>query len=216
VSAFLKKSGVVLLLDDLRDALVRGAAVRLLTGDYLGITSADALRKLWRLSDEHPAFSPYFFETEGGASFHPKSYLFFKWPHGVAYVGSSNISRAALQDAVEWNLRLISSEDEATFAAITARFEALLASPQSRPLTPELIDAYEKRAPVPQAPLPEPRVAAPTPNEIQLEALEALKTRRAGHTKGLVALATGVGILMPTPSLRSCPPKAMLGAHSAV
>lgn len=194
VSAFLKTSGVDLLIDDLRDALARGARVRLLTGDYLGISSADALRMLLRLADEHAEFKPFFFETLDGASFHPKSYIFFRGLQGVAYVGSSNLSRSALEDAVEWNLRLISSQDAPTFAAITGRFQALLASPSTKPLTAALVAAYELRAPVPQAPTPEPRVPAPKPNEIQLEALEALrKTRREGHTKGLVVLATGVG-----------------------
>lgn len=193
VSAFLQRSGVDLLEGDLRDALTRGTRVRLLAGDYLGISSADALRMLLRLADEHAHFKPFFFETTGVA-FHPKSYLFFRGAHGVAYVGSSNISRSALQGGVEWNLRLVSSEDGPTFAAITARFDALIESPNTRPLTRDMIDAYERRAPVPQAPAPEPREPAPKPNEIQLEALDALKqTRRAGHGRGLVVLATGVG-----------------------
>ena len=194
VSAFLKTSGLDLIIEDLRDALQRGTRIRLLTGDYLGISSADALRTLMRLADEHASFSPFFFETGNGISFHPKSYVFFRGAQGVAYVGSSNLSRSALREAVEWNLRLISSDDETTFAAITRRFEALLADARTRPLTRALIDAYEARAPVPQAPSPEPRALVPTPNAIQAEALEALKkSRRAGHNKGLVVLATGVG-----------------------
>jgi superfamily II DNA or RNA helicase/diadenosine tetraphosphate (Ap4A) HIT family hydrolase len=194
LSAFLKTSGVRLLIDDLRDALRRGTRVRLLTGDYLGISSADALRMLLTLADEQPGFVPYFFETQGNTSFHPKSYLFFAADRGVAYVGSSNISRSALQEAVEWNLRLVSDDDATTFAAIAARFDALLASPLTKRLTPALVEAYEARAPVPTAPAPEPRDPAPKPNSIQLEALDALKlSRRAAHTKGLVVLATGLG-----------------------
>lgn len=57
---------------------------------------------------------PFFFETFKGPSFHPKSYMFFRGAEGAVYIGSSNLSRSALQDAVEWNLRLISSEDELT------------------------------------------------------------------------------------------------------
>jgi len=76
-SAFQQTSGVALLLEDLRDALARGARVRLLTGDYLGISSPDALRSLLRLADEHQGFAPFFFETEGGQAFHPKSYRSF-------------------------------------------------------------------------------------------------------------------------------------------
>src|SRR3569833_2345170 len=61
-------------------------------------------------------------------------------------------------------------------------------------MTPELIAAYQMRAPVPRAPRPEAREPAPVPNEIQREALEALKkTRRDGHRKGLIVLATGLG-----------------------
>ena len=113
---------------------------------------------------------------------------------GVAYVGSSNLSKSALQHGVEWNLRLVSSDDEATFAAIRARFEHLLASPSTRRLSREIIDAYQERAPVPEPPMPEARAPGRTPNEIQREALEALRaTRRDGHRKGLVVLATGLG-----------------------
>jgi len=72
----------------------------------------------------------------------------------VAYVGSSNLSRSALEHGVEWNLRLVSSDDEPTFAAIRRRFEDLLASPNTKPLTRALIEAYQQRAPVPQAPAP--------------------------------------------------------------
>ena len=194
LSAFLMTSGLELLIDDLADALRRGTRIRLLTGDYLGISSADALRRVLQLADEHSGFSAFFYETEGAISFHPKSYMFFCERDGVAYVGSSNLSRSALREAIEWNLRLISSDDAETFAAITNRFEALLKSPRTKPVTRELIDSYEARAPVPEAPAPEPRVPAPTPNVFQREALEALKkTRRDGHTKGLVVLATGIG-----------------------
>lgn len=194
LSAFAKVSGVQLLIDDLADALGKGCKIRFLTGDYLGITSADALRMLWRLASEHPGFDARFYETQGNISFHPKSYIFLCGEEGVAYVGSSNLSRSALQDGVEWNLRLVSSFDKATFDVLRARFEQLFQDPTTKRLTPELIDAYELRAPVPALPQPEPRVPAPAPNEIQLEALEALKkTRRDGHRKGLVVLATGLG-----------------------
>lgn len=194
LAAFVQTSGVALLVDDLRDALTRGAQIRLLTGDYLGITSADALRMLLRLSEEHARFTPFFFETSGNTPFHPKSYIFLRGDRGVAYVGSSNISRSAMQDGVEWNLRLVSSSDEVTFAAVRARFEHLLANPRTKALTRAVIDAYEARAPIPTPPTPEPRGPAPTPNEIQHEALEALRqTRRDGHRKGLVVLATGLG-----------------------
>ncbi len=194
LSAFVQTSGLKHLLDDLRDALKGGAHVRLLTGDYLGITSPDALRQLLSLADDHESFQPFFFEVANGRAFHPKAYVFRKGPHGLAYVGSSNMSDSALTHGVEWNLRLVSSDDAESFCSILQRFESLLASPQTKPLTRALIDAYELRVPERPAPAPEPRAPIPMPTSIQREALDALKTaRRDGKTRGLVVLATGLG-----------------------
>ena len=71
LSAFVQTSGVELLVDDLRDALTRCVQIRFLTGDYLGVTSADALRQLLRLAEEHHGFAPYFYETRANVAFHP-------------------------------------------------------------------------------------------------------------------------------------------------
>ncbi len=194
LSAFVQVSGVQLLIGDLADALTRGCKIRFLTGDYLGITSADALRMVWRLANEHSGLDARFYEATDDTAFHPKSYIFVRDNEGVAYVGSSNLSRSALRHGVEWNLRLVSSHDKATFAAVRARFEHLFHAPTTKRLTPALIDAYEARAPVPMPARPELRASSPTANEIQREALDALKkTRRDGHRKGLVVLATGLG-----------------------
>jgi HKD family nuclease len=38
-------------------------------------------------------------------AFHPKCWLFEAPSFGVAFVGSSNLSRSALQTGTEWNLR---------------------------------------------------------------------------------------------------------------
>lgn len=194
VSAFLQKSGIELLLPHLRDAAARGATLRVLTGDYLGVTNADALRALFQLTTSHPRVEAALYETGGTLSFHPKSYLFRSGAHGVAYVGSSNLSHSALRHGVEWNLRLVSGHDRATLDALSARFEHLWTSPRTVRLSPDVIAAYELRAPVPDPARPEPRAPGPQPHAIQVLALEALaKTRREGKKRGLVVLATGLG-----------------------
>ena len=43
IVSFLMESGVRLILDDLEQALKRGAKIRILTGNYLGITQPGAL-----------------------------------------------------------------------------------------------------------------------------------------------------------------------------
>ena len=50
IVSFLMESGVRLILKDLRDALDRGARVRILTGNYLGITYWNIV--LWNITVE--------------------------------------------------------------------------------------------------------------------------------------------------------------------
>lgn len=193
LAAFVQTTGLQLLGNDIEDALRRGAHIRILTGDSLGITSADALRDLARLATDFENCQANFYSTGSGV-FHPKSYIFTRNGHGVAYVGSSNLSGSALKHGVEWNLRLISDDDTVTFQALCARFEQLWQSPNTQALTPAVIASYEQRSPVPVAPRPEPRGAVPEPHSVQLEALAALKHTRADeHRRGLVVMATGLG-----------------------
>ncbi|MFI5234022.1 MAG: DEAD/DEAH box helicase family protein, partial [Gemmatimonadales bacterium] len=190
VSAFVQPSGLLLIRERLSAALARGARVRLLTGDYLNVTSPDALREMLALMSEQPAFSAWVYSCAGDESFHPKSYIFSRGEEGVAFVGSSNISARALQSGVEWNLRTVVNAP--LFRTVRDRFEHLLRAPNVCALTREWIDSYAERARVP--PAPEARLRAPDPNPIQKEALAALiQTRAHGARRGLVVMATGLG-----------------------
>ncbi len=194
LSAFVQQSGINLLKTDLEEAARRGVHVRLLTGDYLGVTSADALRALLEVVGRLPNIEAALYETIPGSSFHPKSYIFKRGSEQVAYVGSSNLSRTALEHGVEWNLRLVGSREPDTVKAVAARFNRLWTDPRTKRLTPDVIAQYELRAPVPDPARPEPRGPRPIPHEIQRQALELLSaTRRDGHDRGLVVLATGLG-----------------------
>ena len=187
VAAFAQHSGIDLLEGDWVDALHRGTRLRVLTSDYLNITSAHALQRLLTLHTTHSAFEARLYETTRRPSFHPKAYLFARGPHGIAYVGSSNLSRTALTDGVEWNLR---ATDARAFRTVQARFERLFDA--ATPLTPALVEAYQERVPVP--PAPEPAAERPEPHDIQREVLEALRrSRDDGHRAGLVVMATGTG-----------------------
>ncbi|WP_374393414.1 DUF3427 domain-containing protein [Tabrizicola sp.] len=198
--AFALDSGVSLIFPWLEDLLDRGGQLRLVVGDYLDVTEPSALRKLRDLDNEGlpGRFEPHVFETRG-TSFHPKAWLFrATGTGGATIVGSSNLSRSALTDGVEWNLHSASPGD---LRAVEGAFEALLADPRVVPLTDGWIDAYTARRKA--RPLPdfagkianaEPPKEAPEPHGIQIEALAALAaTRRDGHHAGLVVLATGLG-----------------------
>ena len=71
--SFLMESGVRMILDDLSKALDRGVKVRILTGNYLGITQPSALYLIkQKLGDKVDLR----FYNEKGRSFHPKAYFF--------------------------------------------------------------------------------------------------------------------------------------------
>ncbi len=209
---FAMTSGVGRMEPHLRDFLDRGGRLRLLTGDYLGITDPDALTRLLDLpGDRHirvfetaTATGPAWPGPPSPLSFHPKAYLFHrKDGTGAAFVGSSNLSESALQTGIEWNYRTVSSAEGHALADIAQAFESLFADRATQEVTPEWIARYRARRPTltrlePQAPLPveippEPRQVK-EPHAIQVEALAALQaTRATGNTAGLVVLATGLG-----------------------
>lgn len=193
--AFTMQSGVNLILPHLRDVLDRGGRIRILTGDYLGISEPNALRLLGDLAGD---IQVKVYEA-GSISFHPKSYILYRGPgDGTAFVGSSNLSQTALRIGVEWNYRVVTAQDLVGFTHVVLGFERLFALAQAKILTPEWIDQYEQRRrtlPVTEVGLPpEPIPVLPTPHGIQEEALLALQRARSqGAGAGLVVLATGLG-----------------------
>lgn len=207
--AFVMTGGLDLLIDDLHvklqpssehEAAFMPARVRILTSDYFDVTDVEALRRLMLLQDAGAEVRVY--ECKGLHSFHLKAYLFVTQDdpnnvHGQAFIGSSNISRKALRDGLEWNYRIDYPGDNG-FLEACSRFEMLFADPRSKPLTHAWIDAYEARRKKPPTLAPigveEEIKPPPTPTSIQNEALAALdKTRAEGYQRGLVVLATGLG-----------------------
>ena len=93
IVSFLMESGVRMLLKDLKSALNRGAKVRILTGNYLGITQPSALYLIKKELGRHVDLRFY---NDKARSFHPKSYIFHYGELSEIYIGSSNISKSAL------------------------------------------------------------------------------------------------------------------------
>jgi len=195
--AFSLESGLRDIFEHLRDLLIRGGRLRFLTGDYLDVTEPAAL---FRLLDLEGDVQLRVFETGGQTSFHPKTYIFHQCDLGFAYVGSSNLSSAALREGIEWNLRVTSRIDPVGFKQVVQAYEKLFDHPRARQLDEQWIRGYVARRKPPDVlvvqeaggsfQLPPP----PDPHEIQQEALTALeRTRQEGNRAGLIVLATGLG-----------------------
>jgi superfamily II DNA or RNA helicase/diadenosine tetraphosphate (Ap4A) HIT family hydrolase len=195
--AFILRSGVAAIREHLRDLIDRRGRARLVTGDYFDATDPDALVELLDLAEAGDGRFQLKVVECGDRSFHPKAYLFHgPGADGLAYVGSSNLSRSALGSGVEWNYRVVPARDRAGFGDIARAFEKLFG--EALPLDADWIDRYRKRRKPASAPLtgvaPEPAPPPPVPHEIQREALLALEATRAeGNSAGIVVLATGLG-----------------------
>ena len=203
--AFIKTTGIRLLMPDLLAALLPPGEsggpvrrVRVLTSDYLDVTDPEALRLLLLLQDQGGEVRVY---VTQGTSFHLKAYVFAKSSaneliEGTAFVGSSNISRQALQDGLEWNYR-VAYPGDLGFLETRQRFGELFAHSRTVPLSDRWIEGYElRRVPPPRAIAPgsQEQEPPPEPTSVQVAALEALAcSRDAGFRRGLVVLATGLG-----------------------
>ena len=101
--AFVKWHGVRLLEPELAKLKERGKRLRIVTTTYMGATEREALDRLVREFDADISIQYDALRTR----LHAKAWLFHRdTGFDTAYVGSSNLSRSALLDGVEWNVRL--------------------------------------------------------------------------------------------------------------
>ena len=132
------KSGVQYLKEALKAAAERGAEIKVCTGDYLFVTQPEALRMLLEID----ARIQVRLWKSNGVSFHPKAYLFQKENQDSLFVGSSNLSRSALSNGVEWSLSV--SDDDAVFSQGLHLFLETFYSDQTIPLNEETLKNYKE------------------------------------------------------------------------
>lgn len=101
--AFVKWYGLRVIEPELRRLRERDTRLRVITTTYLGATEREALDRLVR---EFSATVKIQYDAQR-TRLHAKAWMFRRRTgFDTAYVGSSNLSRAALLDGVEWNVRL--------------------------------------------------------------------------------------------------------------
>ncbi len=201
VVSFLMESGVRMLLGELDNALKRGAKIRILTGNYLGITQPSALYLIKHRLGEQVDLRFY---NEKNRSFHPKSYMFHYKEYSTIYIGSSNISRSALTSGIEWNYRFSSKTDTQNYEKFYNTFVDLFENHSvvidddelkrysknwHRPAVSKDLDRYDL-----QDNETSNDIVLFEPRGVQIEALCSLENTRAeGARRALVQAATGVG-----------------------
>ncbi|MEU9621729.1 DUF3427 domain-containing protein [Streptomyces sp. NPDC048155] len=132
--AFVKWHGLRVLEQSLSSARDRGVPIRVLTTTYIGATERRALDRLVR---EFGAEVKVNYELRS-TRLHAKAWLFRRESgFDTAYVGSSNLSKAALLDGLEWNVRLSSVATPSVLRKFEATFDAYWSERSFEPYDPD-------------------------------------------------------------------------------
>ena len=200
--SFITQSGVRKLLDILQritavDAHGRpGTRLRILTTTYTGATEMQALDLLARLPGVEVRVS-----LDGRRTrLHAKAWIFHRDSgFGSAYVGSANLSAAAMMGGLEWTVKFTEQGQEELFARARANFETLWEDREFQRYDPE--NAVH-RAALENALTREAGYGLPVrltffdlePKSYQQDMLDQLHAERLqGRHRNLLVAATGTG-----------------------
>lgn len=196
--AFVMWPGLRILEAELRAARDRGVPIRVVTTTYLGGTERQALDRLVR---DFGAEVRVQYDARR-ARLHAKAWLFRRQTgFDTAYIGSSNLSRAALLDGIEWNVRLSREATPTLLNKFQGTFDAYWNSDNFAPYSPDqdrdrlddaLAAARGERHDLVGTTLSHLDLR---PYPFQRAILEALESERQNHNRhrNLVVAATGTG-----------------------
>jgi superfamily II DNA or RNA helicase/HKD family nuclease len=197
--AFIKWQGLRLLEDQLNGLKRRGTPLRVITTTYLGATDARALDAL---VNDFGAEVRVNYEIDR-TRLHAKAWLLRRnTGFHTAYVGSSNLSHAALVDGLEWNVRLSAMSTPHLLEKFRATFDSYWENKEFELYRPKE-DGERLRSALETASGSRAREGVIVtlsglevhPKPFQAEILEELDAERMIHDRhrNLIVAATGTG-----------------------
>ncbi|WP_374121582.1 DUF3427 domain-containing protein [Arthrobacter sp. SLBN-112] len=194
--AFVRWTGLRLLEPAFEQLKERGAKLRVITTTYMGATERRAIDEL---VNRYGAEVKISYETQA-TRLHAKAWLFRRnTGFDTAYVGSSNLSQAALLDGLEWNVRLSSVATPALLQKFKVTFDSYWEQRAFQSYDPERdgekLDAALERNGGHRTAAPDATTGLEVqPFLHQEEMLEDLEAERLkGFNHNLLVAATGTG-----------------------
>ena len=187
--AFVRWTGVFPLLPKLKSHINSGGRVRLITTTYMNHTEPRALEELKEIGVEIKISY-----DESQTRLHAKAWLFSRVRGlSTAFIGSSNMTGAAMVVGMEWNVRISESINPDVIRKFEAVFESYWQSNQFRDYETAEFDEAVNRAQSGSNQLDlSPFLVSPYPYQTQLLE-DILASRSAGFHRNLVVSATGTG-----------------------
>lgn len=196
--SFIRWTGLRIILPQLRRFTEHGGKLRIITTTYMGATEAKAIKELCKLHNTEMRISYNVKETR----LHAKAYIFHRdTGFSTAYVGSSNLSKAAISEGLEWNVKVTEQMMPEILQKMWATFETYWHSGEFVPFSGSDSEMKELAEELSRAKGEKLGHEISTysfdiqPYPFQQEILDELAAERElrGHMRNLVVAATGTG-----------------------
>ena len=196
--AFITMGGITPLLQTLKELENRGIPGEILTTNYLNFSEPAALEKLHDLKN----ITLKMYDVEAAdTDFHTKGYIFKKEEIYRIIIGSSNMTGAALTSNMEWNTKIVSTEQGEVTGELIEEFIQLWGSVHALEYD-DFFEAYQERYRIikkqreiaKQELIPSIEKYKLKPNDMQIGFINNLrKILTTGEERALLISATGTG-----------------------